>query len=55
MQYVSEILIRLFELPPELGGSTGGGAMGEVEDWQVMLALRRFQASLTMLELGTMR
>jgi hypothetical protein len=24
---------RLLELPPELGGSTGGGAVGEVEDW----------------------
>lgn len=33
-----EFAIRLFELPPELGGGTGGGTVGEVEDWKVMLA-----------------
>lgn len=25
-------MIRLFELSPELGGGTGGSAVGEVED-----------------------
>lgn len=33
-----EFAIRLFELPPELGGGTGGGTVGEVEDWGLMLA-----------------
>lgn len=33
-----EFAIRLFELSPELGGGTSGGTVGEVEDWEAMLA-----------------
>lgn len=29
-----EFAIRLFELLPELGGRTGSGTVGEVEDWE---------------------